>query len=40
MIIKHPEKITSNQFLVSKTRLEITQALMFQNRMVIVEVAD
>jgi len=41
MILEHTEKITGNEFLVSKfRRLIIAQALMFQNRLTIVEVAD
>jgi hypothetical protein len=38
--LKHREKVTSNQLLISKLGLEIRQALKFQNRVGIVEMAD
>jgi hypothetical protein len=40
MILKHGEKVTGNQFLIGKFRLEIAQALMFQSDLRIVELAD
>lgn len=41
LVIKHPEKIISNEFLVSKTRLRvIAQELLIQHRLRIVEMAD
>ncbi len=39
-IIERRKKVISNQLLVSKMRLEIAQALLFQNRLFIVDLAD
>jgi len=38
--VQMTEQINGNQFLVSKMRLEITQALIFQTALAIVDAAD
>ena len=40
LIIKHGEKVTGHEFLIGKFRLEITQALLMNIDLRIVEMAD